>query len=417
MSGSSSHSSSNLPPSKKRKRADKTFEEIQVNVSAPEPASKKALRKAKKGKDASKSIANPPLVPDDGSAPVRTPNGTETNAAPPQSPPTPSTPQRSQYGIWIGNLPFTATKETLTTFFTSNVESITPEDMTRVHLPGPSASSQAQRRFDKPQNRGFAYIDFAAADAQKAALALSETLFSGRRVLIKDAQSFEGRPQAGKSDGKHADKGETGNPPNKRIFVGNMDFDTTEDDLQQHFSRCGEVVSAFTATFEDSGKCKGYGWVTFGQVEEAERAVRGWVELDAESDGEEDEADKGPNKKKRKQKKPRRWWVNRLKGRALRMEFAEDSGVRYRKRYSKGKKGEEAGDGAPEQMPEDGQQAVEAPEGPMGDGVDSRKRPRMPTEKRRSVDARTIKSGAANSVAPRQTAGIVDGQGKKITFE
>ena len=93
------------------------------------------------------------------------------------------------------------------------------------------------------------------------------------------------------------------------------------------------------ATFEDSGKCKGYAWVEFESVEAATAAVKGSVLAD-EDEGTEKEDDSDletppTEKKKKKKQKKKKVWVNRLFGRQLRMEFAEDSASRYKKRFGK----------------------------------------------------------------------------------
>ena len=221
--------------------------------------------------------------------------------------------------------------------FLTNHADIEDDAITRIHMPAPTQNTmEASRQKIKPQNKGFAYVDFSSESALAAALTLSETLLSGRRVLIKDAKSFEGRPEPVKEDGKAVSQ--TGKPPSKRVFVGNLAFDTTREELQEHFSKCGEVADCFTTTFEDTGKCKGYGWVTFEDLESAVKAVRGWVDMPVEHDsaGESEDDDAQEVKKASKMKKGRKWWVNRIKGRSLRMEFAEDKAVRYKKRFGKG---------------------------------------------------------------------------------
>jgi heterogeneous nuclear ribonucleoprotein A1/A3 len=45
--------------------------------------------------------------------------------------------------------------------------------------------------------------------------------------------------------------------------LGNLAFDVTEDSLKDHFEKCGAVASVKVATFEDTGKCKGYGFILF----------------------------------------------------------------------------------------------------------------------------------------------------------
>ena len=173
-------------PSRKRKREDNSAEEIEVDVTAPEPPSKKALRKAKKGKTTSATHKS-----ESKSIVVKTGPVSDEDA------PTGSTepPKRSEYGIWIGNLPWTATKADLRNFLTKDTE-LSDKMITRLHLPAPSQGEVANsRQRIKPQNKGFAYIDFSSEEALTEALALSEKLLTGRRVLIKDSKSFEGRPE------------------------------------------------------------------------------------------------------------------------------------------------------------------------------------------------------------------------------
>lgn len=367
-------SSTPITPSRKRKR-DPDVAELEVNINAPEPPSKKALRKAKKAKTVPSTSAKnetataKPLsvkeepVAADGRQPPAITAGSELAV------------KRSEYGIWVGNLPWSATKLDIRTFITSNTD-IQDDEITRLHMPCPRGATvgnnNGSTRVDapKPQNKGFAYIDFSHAAALSKALALSETLLCGRRVLIKDSKSFEGRPA--KSAGDNTTRDSNGKPPSKRIFIGNLGFDTTEEDLRQHFARCGQVNNVHVATFEDSGNCKGYAWVEFEELRAAEAAVQGWVDFYGDDDddqaaaenedeeiqkalrGNEDDNDRSTEddeeeeEKKRhkalkppaktKNKKPRKWWCNKLKGRPLRMEFAEGKEVRYKKRYGTGKK-------------------------------------------------------------------------------
>ena len=390
-----------VSPSRKRKRDPSPAAEIEVDVTAPEPPSKKALRKAKRGK------ATPVSAKADTSA-----IGVATTSLQPASDvnPNPITTQskRSVYGIWIGNLPWTATKLDLRNFLTKDTD-ITEQMITRLHMPPPSKSAiAASRQIIKPQNQGFAYVDFSNEDALTEALTLSEKLLTGRRVLVKDSKSFEGRPEKPKEDG--AAVVQPGKPPSKRIFVGNLGFDTTRETLQDHLACCGEILDIHVATFEDTGKCKGYAWIEFAELEAGEAAVKGWVHLeDKESLENEDEeiaealADQAKPKMKHK---PRKWWVNKLGGRPLRMEFAEGKDVRYKKRYGKDgsvRKGDVVADPVPES--ETAGQPV--------DRIINRKAEKA----RRRIDARKIQPGAALSAAPRASSSIVESQGRKITFE
>lgn len=394
-------------PPRKRKRDESPTAEIEVDVSAPEPPSKKALRKAKKGKSdsittGSKGFVDTAAVNADESSDEYSKTGETTS-------------KRSEFGIWIGNLPWTATKSDLRTFLTKDTV-ITEEMITRLHMPPPSRSAlAASRQKIKPQNQGFAYVDFSTKAALLGALALSERLLTGRRVLIKDAKSFEGRPEKSKEEG--ASSATSGKPPSNRIFVGNLGFDVTQDMVQEHFQRCGEVLDVFLATFEDTGKCKGYGWVQFAQLEAGEAAVRGWMNYDQEKDGENGDVETGEaladGTGRKKKARLRKWWVNKLGGRPLRMEFAEGKDVRYKKRY--GKEGTARKDKETSVEVENTSVAEPAVQS-AGAASASRTTDYLGKRSTRKIDARTIKPGAALAAAPRLTGGIVESEGKKITF-
>ncbi|KAL2045197.1 hypothetical protein N7G274_002279 [Stereocaulon virgatum] len=394
-----------ISSSRKRKRDQNPATEIEIDVSAPEPPSKKALRRAKKGK-AIPAAANADRKRTNTAA-MSTDSASDEDIGPAIA-----APIRSDYGIWIGNLPWTATKLELRNFLTKDTD-ISDDMITRLHMPPPSKSAiAASRQRLKPQNQGFAYVDFSTEAALSEALVLSEKLLIGRRVLIKDSKNFEGRPEKSKDEGTATSAGNTGNPPSKRIFVGNLGFDTTREMLQEHFQRCGEVLDAFVATFEDTGKCKGYGWVEFAELEAGEAAVRGWINSE-EKENIKDEDDEiaealADQEKLKKKSRPRKWWVNRLGGRPLRMEFAEGKDVRYKKRY--GKEGT-----ARKEDVETGDVGTDA--NPISIAQPLNRHVNKKAEKAQSrIDARKIKPGAALAAAPRAMGNIVESKGKKTTF-
>lgn len=59
----------------------------------------------------------------------------------------------------------------------------------------------------------------------------------------------------------------------KKLFVGNISWGATTDDLQQLFSQYGNVEDVFIVKDKISGKSKGFGFVTFTDDNEADRAV------------------------------------------------------------------------------------------------------------------------------------------------
>jgi RNA recognition motif-containing protein len=60
-----------------------------------------------------------------------------------------------------------------------------------------------------------------------------------------------------------------------RIYVGNLSYDTTEDELKKDFSAFGEVVSASVVTDRYSGRSKGFAFVEMTNKAEADAAIAG----------------------------------------------------------------------------------------------------------------------------------------------
>ena len=58
-----------------------------------------------------------------------------------------------------------------------------------------------------------------------------------------------------------------------RIYVGNLSYDVTEEELQQEFMAHGEVASVSILTDKFSGRPKGFGFVEMASKSEAEAAI------------------------------------------------------------------------------------------------------------------------------------------------
>ena len=58
-----------------------------------------------------------------------------------------------------------------------------------------------------------------------------------------------------------------------KLFVGNLDFKVTENDLQDAFAPFGTVVEANLVTDRTSGRPRGFAFVTMSTPEEAQKAI------------------------------------------------------------------------------------------------------------------------------------------------
>jgi RNA recognition motif-containing protein len=60
-----------------------------------------------------------------------------------------------------------------------------------------------------------------------------------------------------------------------KIYVGNLSYDVTEEELKQEFLAYGEVTSVSIITDKYSGRPKGFGFVEMASKAEAEAAITG----------------------------------------------------------------------------------------------------------------------------------------------
>ena len=59
----------------------------------------------------------------------------------------------------------------------------------------------------------------------------------------------------------------------KKLFVGGLSWDTTDEGLQKAFAPCGEITEAKVITDRGTGRSRGFGFVTFAQGEDAKSAI------------------------------------------------------------------------------------------------------------------------------------------------
>lgn len=59
----------------------------------------------------------------------------------------------------------------------------------------------------------------------------------------------------------------------KKLFVGGLSWDTTDDGLRQAFASYGEITEAKVITDRGTGRSRGFGFVTFAQDDNAKTAI------------------------------------------------------------------------------------------------------------------------------------------------
>lgn len=64
------------------------------------------------------------------------------------------------------------------------------------------------------------------------------------------------------------------------LFVGNLSYNTTEDDLREAFSAFGQVSSAAVIMDRETGRSRGFGFIEMSSDDEAKAAIEGLNEKD-----------------------------------------------------------------------------------------------------------------------------------------
>jgi len=115
------------------------------------------------------------------------------------------------------------------------------------------------KRFPDGKSRGFGFVTFSS-------LAAMENCFENQPHTI-DGKSVDLRKAAETGYNRGTETGAKGYEPEarelKKLFVGSLEFSTTEEEINEYFSKYGDIVSVSISKFPDSGKSRGFAFVTF----------------------------------------------------------------------------------------------------------------------------------------------------------
>lgn len=181
--------------------------------------------------------------------------------------------------LYIGNLGYETTVDDLKSHF---AQYGTLEDITVVTDRDTGAS------------RGFGFATYSSpAEAQAAVDAMNGFEVDGRELRVNLSRPREERNNnnydndgggRGYNNNRGGNRGGGGGGQidATKVFVGNLGWETTSDDLHEAFGKYGDLVDAKVVTDRDTGNSRGFGFVTFQSAENAEKAITGLdgMELD-----------------------------------------------------------------------------------------------------------------------------------------
>jgi len=112
---------------------------------------------------------------------------------------------------------------------------------------------------------GVAIIEFESADAATSALASNDEEFYGRKLKVTYAKE----EKQNQKDGPN--RGQTPKPDGcTTVFIGNLNFQVTEDEVYEFFKDCGEIKELRWP----KGDFTGIGWVEFYDTNSTDKAIK-----------------------------------------------------------------------------------------------------------------------------------------------
>jgi RNA recognition motif-containing protein len=88
------------------------------------------------------------------------------------------------------------------------------------------------------------------------------------------ATEYEGSTKAGEPKQDRRGQKREDIPVPKKIYVGNLPFVTTDEDLGELFAKHGKVSSAKVITDRETGRSRGFGFVEMEDATAADEAIR-----------------------------------------------------------------------------------------------------------------------------------------------
>ncbi|XP_026665841.2 RNA-binding protein 39-like isoform X3 [Phoenix dactylifera] len=130
------------------------------------------------------------------------------------------------------------------------------------------------------RSKGVGYIEFYDAMSVPMAIALSGQPLLGQPVMVKPSEAEKNLVQSTTSAGGAAVLAGPYSAAARKLYVGNLHFNMTEDQLRQVFEPFGQV-ELVQLPLDETGHCKGFGFVQFARLEDAKAAqsLNGQLEI------------------------------------------------------------------------------------------------------------------------------------------
>ncbi|XP_077384908.1 RNA-binding protein 39-like isoform X1 [Festucalex cinctus] len=120
------------------------------------------------------------------------------------------------------------------------------------------------------RSKGIAYIEFVEASSVPLAIGLTGQRLLGVPIIVQASQAEKNRAAAAAAAANNLQKGSSGP---MRLYIGSLHFNITEEMLRGIFEPFGRIEGIQLMMDSETGRSKGYGFITFADAECAKKAL------------------------------------------------------------------------------------------------------------------------------------------------
>ena len=162
---------------------------------------------------------------------------------------------REDYTVFIGNLPLQTKRQELIKFFRNcgSIDSVRFRSIPTIESKLPKKASVILKKFSNVNESIHAYVVFKDKESVNKAIELNGQMFKERHIRVSKAD-------------------DTNHDYKQTIFVGNIPFTVTEEELWKEFAKLGEVKNVRVVRDNTTQKSKGIAYIMFSNKEERKKA-------------------------------------------------------------------------------------------------------------------------------------------------
>nr|ABF60862.1 GRSF [Lilium longiflorum] len=155
--------------------------------------------------------------------------------------------RRRQAKLFVGNIPYDDSEKLANLFDKAGVVEVAEVIYNR----------------ETDQSRGFGFVTMSTVEeAERAVEMLHRYDINGRNLTVNKAAPRGSRPERPRES-----------DPSLRVYVGNLPWQVDDSRLEQLFSEHGKVIDARVVYDRQSGRSRGFGFVTLATREEVDDAI------------------------------------------------------------------------------------------------------------------------------------------------